>query len=227
MLFYDFYVREQRTVPTHVFRTRQRSIALFPEINPEIVATGTYYDGSMQSPERIAIELITDAVEENEHAIPLNYMRMVAVDGDQVILHDVIGDRSIMVNPKIVINAAGPWIDQINKSIGHETEYIGGTKGSHIIIDNPRLRAALGDNEFLFENEDGRIVLIFPLADKVLIGTSDIRVEDPDRAVVADEEVHGFIEMVSRVFPSIHVRSRTRSSSPFLAFAHYPIPRRI
>ena len=72
-------------------------------------------------------------------------------------------------------------------------------------IDNPRLRAAIGDNEFFFENEDGRIVLIFPLGDKVLIGTSDIRIEDPDQAVITDDEVHAFIDMVGRVFPTIDV----------------------
>lgn len=206
MLFYDFYAREQKTVPTHVFRNKAKSIELFPELNREIVATGTYYDGSMQSPERIAIELITDAVQENERAIPLNYMRFVSLEGDQVILQDELDDRRILVTPEIVINAGGPWIDQINKSIGQETGYIGGTKGSHIIIDNPGLRAALGDNEFLFENEDGRIVLIFPLGDKVLIGTSDIRIEDPDQAIITDEEVQTFIDMVGRVFPAIDVK---------------------
>ncbi len=205
MLLYDFYAREQKTVPNHVFRNRAKSMALFPELNPEIVASGTYYDGSMQSPERIAIELITDAVEENERAIPLNYVRFVSLEGDQVILEDVLEERSFRVAPTIVINAGGPWIDQVNKSIGQETAYIGGTKGSHIVLDNPRLRAALGDNEFFFENEDGRIVLIFPLGDKVLIGTSDIRLEDPDQAVITDEEVHAFIDMVGRVFPTIEV----------------------
>ena len=100
MLLYDFYAREQKTVPTHVFRNRANSIALFPELNPEIVASGTYYDGSMQSPERIAIELITDAVEENEHAIPLNYMRIDSLEGDQVILQDLLEDHTLRVTPR-------------------------------------------------------------------------------------------------------------------------------
>ncbi|MDF1500703.1 MAG: glycerol-3-phosphate dehydrogenase/oxidase, partial [Anaerolineales bacterium] len=205
MLFYDFYARDQGTVPTHVFRNKKKSIALFPELNPEIVSTGTYYDGSMEAPERIAIELITDAVELNERAIPLNYMSMVSAEGDKVILRDMIDESTILVQPKVVINAGGPWIDLINRSIGEETEFIGGTKGSHIVLDNPKLRAAIGDHEFFFENEDGRIVLIFPLGDKVLIGTSDIRIENPDQAIITDEEVHGFIDMVGRVFPSIEV----------------------
>jgi len=85
------------------------------------------------------------------------------------------------------------------------TRYVGGTKGSHIVVDNPELRAAIGGNEFFFENKDGRIVLLFPLFDKVLIGTSDIKIENPDEARCTDEEVNYFIGLVARVFPSIKV----------------------
>ncbi len=205
MLLYDFYTRKQKTVPTHVYRNNSESLNLFPLLNPEIVFTGTYYDGSMPSPERIAIELITDAVDENKRAIPLNYMSMDSATGNQVTLKDEVDDITLTVKPKIVINAGGPWIDQINTSTGQKTKYIGGTKGSHIIIENPTLRAALGTNEFFFENEDGRIVLIYPIQDKVLIGTSDIPIEDPDQAIITDQEVRYFIDMVKRVFPTIEV----------------------
>ena len=205
MLLYDFYTRKQKTVPKHVFRNNPESLKLFPLLNPEIVFTGTYYDGAMPSPERIAIELITDAVNENDRAIPLNYVSMESAAGNQVTLKDAIDGETMTVTPQIVINAGGPWIDQINSSTGQETDYIGGTKGSHIIVENPELRAAIGENEFFFENEDGRIVLIYPLEDKVLIGTSDIEIENPDQAVITDQEVQYFIDMVKRVFPTIEV----------------------
>ncbi len=51
------------------------------------------------------------------------------------------------------------------------------------MLNHPELREAIGDNEFFFENKDGRIVLIFPLYDKVIVGTSDIPIENPDEAV--------------------------------------------
>jgi glycerol-3-phosphate dehydrogenase len=109
------------------------------------------------------------------------------------------------VRPRLVINAAGAWIDFANHSLGLPTRFIGGTKGSHLILDHPELRAAIGDNEFFFENKDGRIVLIFPLYDRVLIGTSDIPIENPDEARCTEEEVDYFLEMMGRVFPSIRV----------------------
>ena len=51
---------------------------------------------------------------------------------------------------------------------------MGGTKGSHIVLDNPELLAATGGRELFFEHDDGRIVLIYPLKGRVLVGTTDL-----------------------------------------------------
>ena len=205
MILYDYYTRRQKTVPKHVFRNRKESIALFPFLNKDIIFTATYFDGGMPSPERIAIELLKDAVDENDRAIPLNYVSLVSAEENTVTLKDEISGEILQMQPKIVVNAAGPWIDLVNHSMGKETHFISGTKGSHLILDHPELRQAIGDHEFFFENKDGRIVLIFPLQDKVMIGTSDLRVEDPDNVVITDEEVDYFFEMIKRVFPTIKV----------------------
>ncbi len=122
-----------------------------------------------------------------------------------VLLRDELADTVYEVKPRLVINAAGPWIDFANRSLGLSTYFIGGTKGSHLVLDHPELRQAIGDNEFFFENKDGRIVLIFPLFDRVLVGTSDIAVENPDEAKCTEEEIDYFIEMIACVFPTVKV----------------------
>jgi glycerol-3-phosphate dehydrogenase len=119
------------------------------------------------------------------------------------VLRDETSGETFDVRPKIVVNAGGPWIDIVNRSMGKQTEFIRGTKGSHLVLDHPELRAAMGENEFFFENKDGRIVLIFPLHDKVLIGTSDLDIDDPDQAILTNEEAEYFFEMVKIVFPDI------------------------
>jgi glycerol-3-phosphate dehydrogenase len=43
------------------------------------------------------------------------------------------------------------------------------------------------------------------LYDRVLVGTSDIKIEDPDDIHCTDEEVEYFLELVTQVFPSIKV----------------------
>jgi glycerol-3-phosphate dehydrogenase len=204
MMLYDFYTQGKKTVPKHRFLNRDRSLAQFPMLNPDILFTGTYFDGSMLSPERIAIELVRDAVSANKKAIPLNYVSLDSFLDDRVILRDVISGEQFGVIPKVVINAGGPWIDYVNSTFG-DTNFIGGTKGSHLVLDHPELRSAIGDHEFFFENKDGRIVLIFPLGDRVLVGTSDIRIDDPDDAIITDDEVQYFFDMIKRVFPKIPI----------------------
>jgi glycerol-3-phosphate dehydrogenase len=205
MLLYDWYTRKQKTVPKHVFRNRQESLAHFPAINPDVLFTGTYYDGAMPSPEQIAIELLLDVIEASVDAIPLNYVRLVSAEKDTVIVQDEISGEQIELKPKVLVNAAGPWIDFVNQDMGICSNFISGTKGSHLILDHPELRQAIGNNEFFFENKDGRIVLIFPIKDKVMIGTSDIRIDHPDDAIVTNEEVQYFFKMIQRVFPGIQL----------------------
>jgi glycerol-3-phosphate dehydrogenase len=221
LIMYDAYTGKQRTVPYHRFLSRNASLKLWKKLNPRVVNTATYYDGLISNPERLALEILLDAEAESPNARALNYVSMVKGEKDTVYLRDELTDETIEVKPKLVINAAGPWIDFANHSLGLSTRFIGGTKGSHLVLDHPELRTAIGGNEFFFENKDGRIVLIFPLYDRVLVGTSDIKIENPDEARCTDEEVDYFSDMVARVFPSIKV---TREQVIFRFTGVRPLP---
>jgi len=203
LMMYDAYTGKQRVVPRHSFQSRKKSLAKWNQLSPKIINTATYYDGAILQPERLAVELVLDAESENPNAHALNYMSMVGGSEDTIILHDELTGENFDVKPKLVINAAGPWIDTANRKLGLSTRFIGGTKGSHLVLKHDELRKAIGENEFFFENKDGRIVLIFPLFDRVLIGTSDIPVEFPDDARCTDQEIDYFLDMVKRVFPSL------------------------
>jgi glycerol-3-phosphate dehydrogenase len=147
---------------------------------------------------------------------------MVGGMGDTILLRNELTDETYDVRPKLVINAAGPWIDFTNRKLGLSTRFIGGTKGSHIVVRHAELRQAIGDHEFLFENEDGRIVFLFPLYDHVLIGTSDIPVEHPDEAQCTEEEIEYFLKLTRRIFPRLSV---TRPDIVFQFSGVRPLPR--
>ena len=205
LMLYDSYTGSQATVPKHEFWDNRKSLKYFPELNPEIVHTATYYDGSMRDAERIAIEVMLDGERVNSNAHALNYISATAAEHDQVTLTDHESGESFDIKPKVVINAAGPWIDFVNKALGQSSDFIGGTKGSHIVVDNRRLFEATKGREIFFENEDGRIVLIYPLAGRVIVGTTDVYIEDPDEAVCTEEEIDYFIEFTKIVFPKINI----------------------
>lgn len=222
LMIYDAYTGRHRTVPRHQFLSRKDSLAKWKELNPEIVNTAVYYDGAILQPERLAIELILDAESDNPNAGALNYVSMVGGSEDTIILRDELTDETYDVQPKLVINAAGPWIDFANRKLGLSTRFIGGTKGSHIIVRDNELRKAIGENEFFFENEDGRIVLIYPYFDCVLIGTSDIPIEHPEEARCTDEEIDYFLSLTHRLFPSL---SLSRENIVFQFSGVRPLPR--
>lgn len=203
LTFYDLLSMRHRSMPTHKFTLKKKALKLRPSLNPDIICTATYYDAFMPYPERICIEMILDTEMLSDQAYALNYMRMENAEGDTVTLRDQITDESLVVKPKIVVNAAGPWIDFTNQAMKRETQYIGGTKGAHLIIDHPELRAACMNHEMFFENKDGRICLFLPLLDKVMVGTTDIPVDNPDDVEVTDEEIDYILETVKIVFPAI------------------------
>ena len=101
----------------------------------------------------------------------INYLSAVAGDAHSVTLRDELSGESFIVRPKVVVNAAGPWIDFVNRRMGRDDRrFISGTKGSHLVLDHPDLLAATCESEIFFENDDGRIVLILPY-----LGTRDDR----------------------------------------------------
>ena len=164
-----------------------------------------YYDGHLLSPERMTVEIILDGEDEGGHAKGLNYASFNKIENGQVLIKDEETGELLSVKPKIIINAAGPWIDYVNQNAGVDTKYIGGTKGSHLVIKNDELRKAVGESEFFFENKDGRIVLCLPFYDKVIVGTSDLPIDNPDDARCTPEEEEYFINLVDRVFPTIKI----------------------
>ena len=93
---------------------------------------------------------------------------------------------------------------------------MGGTKGSHLIIDNAGARDALDGHMIYYENEDGRICILFPYLGKVLVGSTDIRVDDPE-SVRCEAGRAGLYPAVARLRAAWISRSgprRSSSSSP-------------
>ena len=221
LTMYDLFTRGQQGLPDHTFTSKKKAIEQRAELNPDIVATATYYDAWMPRPEAICMDMIRDAEAANFNAHALNYVKAVNASHDSVTLQDEITGTTYDVQPTIVINAAGPWIDFANRALQKDSRFIGGTKGSHLVVDHPQLHALTQGHELFFENEDGRITLFFPLEERVLIGTTDIRIDNPDDAVCTDEEIDYMLGMVKIVFPDVSVE---RSDIVFTFSGVRPLP---
>ena len=204
LMLYDFLVRSNRLLPAHELRLRSEALREYPQLNPNIVCAATYYDAWMPHPERLCLELALDAEASHPACRALNYVSAVQGGAADVILRDELTGETLPIRPKVVVNAAGPWIDFVNAGLGRgAARFIGGAKGSHLVLDHAELLAALGGGEFYFENDDGRLVLLLPFFNRVLVGTTDIRIDDPDEAVASEAEINYLLSMVRKVFPAI------------------------
>jgi glycerol-3-phosphate dehydrogenase len=102
------------------------------------------------------------------------------------------------VTARGLVNAAGPWVHQMLGRLGVAAKSnVRLVKGSHIVV--PRLYE--GDHAYILQQPDRRIVFAIPYQNGFTeIGTTDIPVEHPEDAVIAEEEIAYLCEAVNRHF---------------------------
>ncbi|UDL91999.1 glycerol-3-phosphate dehydrogenase/oxidase [Mesorhizobium sp. PAMC28654] len=205
LTLYDLFTSARRLMPTHRFRGRAETLRTWPAINPAIRSSATYYDAWVSRPERLGLEMLFDAMAASPSACALNYASVASTDAGIALTNGLTGEV-LPIRPTLIINATGGWIDLTNKAIGASAPLMmGGTKGSHLIVDNAELHGALGGHMVYYENEDGRICILFPYLGKVLIGSTDIRVDNPDEVRCEDDERRYILQSLAFVFPAITV----------------------
>lgn len=203
LMLYDTFGRDGGTMPRHQFFGRKKTLELMPEVNRDVQFSAHYYDAAIENPERLAIDLLQDGLECGDHARAMNYVKAAGFSDGGVTLEDELTGETLTMEASLIVNTSGPWTDLTNQGLGLSTRYMGGTKGSHIVLDNPELFRACNSREIFFENSDGRIVLMYPLLGRVLVGTTDIPVDDPENVECTEEEVDYFFDLVGHVFPHI------------------------
>lgn len=219
---YDFYNRKVRALPDHRFFGRKRLRAAYPGFDRRIMAAGLYYEGRITHAERLGLELVMDGIATNPGSALRTYCRAQAkVDGTLRLIDQITGETHD-VSADVIINAGGAWIDKVNADLGITSGHMGGSKGSHLILDNQELHDALDGRMIYFGTADGRVNLVYPFFGNVLLGSTDIPVKDPDEAVCSEQETDYLLGVVREVFPDIRL---TRGHIKLTYCGVRPLPR--
>lgn len=189
---------------------------------PEVDASrypwaATYVDAQMLFPERFTVELLQDARQiaaERGCSFRVLTHRSVTADGDGT-LHVMPNGNAVAAGesetvvwrPEAIVNASGAWVDRTRASLpwgAEEPQLIGGTKGSHLVLDSPLLRAQLHDSGVYAEAADGRPIFVLPFGEQlVLVGTTDLpSTGDPADAVASEEEIAYLLDACGQLFPT-------------------------
>jgi glycerol-3-phosphate dehydrogenase len=200
LMLYDLLGRRDRPLPGHrIDRLDARDQALF---RPSVRWAATYYDAWIRHPEWLVLELIADAQRDEPRSRAANYCQVVACEGNVLTLRDEIGGEEVRVTADVVVNATGAWLDRSAQALAGQGARILGTKGSHLVLDHPALRDALAGRMAYFEAPDGRVCIVYPFLDRVLVGSTDIPVEDPDEVVTEAAEIEYLIGVLRELFPA-------------------------
>lgn len=212
---YDAFSRDGGSVPRHQFRGRKNALAELPLLHPGVKYTATYFDASVHNPERLTLDVLQDgekagAANAAGSARASNYLSLASVKATSagsstVVLRDELTGEVFDFTADVIVNTTGAWVDLTNQAMGTASSFMGGTKGSHIVLDHPGLLAACDGREIFFEHSDGRIVLIYPMGDRVLVGTTDVDADLSEDAVCTEAEIDYFFDLISHVFPDIVV----------------------
>jgi len=112
---------------------------------------------------------------------------------------DIYLDDKTNIKTKIVVNATGPWVNEVMKKILkiNSPKSLRLVKGSHIIIKKLYKK----NIAFTLQNNDKRIIFVIPYKDDyTLIGTTEIEVSDPNNPNIDRNEIDYLINCVNNYF---------------------------
>jgi glycerol-3-phosphate dehydrogenase len=207
MIAYDV-LSFDKSVGNHRMFSREETLEREPGLNPEgLRGAAFYYDGQVEYAERIAVE---NAISAHEHgAVVLNYARVdrLIVENGAVLgveFTDVLDGEKYTARAPVTVNVAGPWVDEVLGEYA-EKRMIGGTKGSHLIVD-PFPGAPQGEALYVEARKDGRPYFIVPWNGRYLIGTTDLRYDgDLDYVSADDDEMDYLLEETNHVIPEANL----------------------
>ena len=168
----------------------------FPNTLKDQYKTGfQYYD--LQIDDKKLVELnVKDA--EKKGATIIENREVIRANRNKNVW-DIILDDNTLLKTKILINAAGPWInDTLTKVLKQNSKKsIRLVKGSHIITKSLyRQKKA-----FTLQNEDSRIIFVIPYKDEYsLIGTTETEVFSPENPKIDNSEIDYLINSVNKYF---------------------------
>jgi glycerol-3-phosphate dehydrogenase len=125
----------------------------------------------------------------NKGCIAANYVESLKGDYDSnnfwvTQARDTISGREFEIRSKVMINAAGAYVDTLNGMSEVVTQYQHIlSKGIHLVV--PRL--ARQKRVLAFFADDGRLFFAIPMANRTCIGTTDTPVTDPETEVTDED----------------------------------------
>ncbi|MDR7236093.1 glycerol-3-phosphate dehydrogenase/oxidase [Neobacillus drentensis] len=211
---YDFLAGVKKNERRQMLSVSE-TLAKEPLIKETGLIGGGYYVEYRTDDARLTIEVVKAAVQGG--AVANSYTKVIKLiyENELVvgcIVQDQITYEVYQVKAKKVVNATGPWVDEIrNIDTSKKGKMLQHTKGVHIVIDQFRfpLKQAV-----YFDTADGRMIFAIPRAGKTYVGTTDTFYDqDKIQPLMSSSDRSYLINQINYMFPKVNLCEKDIESS--------------
>lgn len=208
MWLYDLLALS-RNIRPHRMLGRPETLRLEPDLLSDgLTGAALFYDGQMDDA-RLCLANVLEA--RDLGASVRNYTAVTGLVNDAsgriagVRVRDRINGEEQTVMGSVVVNAAGPWVEEVGRMESPEARpKLRKTRGSHLILPSLTNGHAL----VLRSAKDNRVLFVIPWNGMSLVGTTDIDFDgDPGDVHCPPDDLDYLIHEARRFLPGKNIES--------------------
>jgi len=197
-----------RNVSPHKMLGKRALLTREPGLRATGLRGGARYFDAQCDDARLVVATARSAHEHGATILTYTTVTGLTLDGGRVTgatVRDVRTGREATFRASIVVNATGPWVDQIRRMEDPRApRLLRLTKGTHAVVPRERM----GNHEAITFTSplDGRLMFVLPWGAWSYIGTTDTdTAESPDEVRASSEDIRYLLRSANSRFPNAHL----------------------
>jgi glycerol-3-phosphate dehydrogenase len=191
--------------------SKAESLKQLPGIAAEGLRGGVLYHDGQFDDARLAVALARTAV--GSGACVLNHVRVVQLLKDEegklngAVVEDALDGTRHTIHANVVVNCTGVFTNAVLAMDSSDTkDHIVPSQGIHLVLDRSFMP---GDSALMIpKTPDGRVLFAIPWHDRLVVGTTDIPVDEvTEEPKPLEEEISFVLETVGRYLTRRPVRA--------------------
>ncbi|MFN7626518.1 MAG: FAD-dependent oxidoreductase [Pirellula sp.] len=195
--------------------TPSECMRLAPGLSPQKARGGVLYSDGQFDDTRLLINILQTATEHG--AAVVNYANVETIAKDSsgkvngVLFRDVETGNMHSLNSRCVVNATGPFVDDVRRLDSAFNEpMVSASQGVHIVLPRGFLRGNAA--VIVPKTSDGRVIFLIPWHDHVVVGTTDTPIDRPvEEPRALREEIDFLLSTASQYLMHHPTRDEIRS----------------
>ncbi len=196
---------------------KETALVKEPLLPQDILEGAGFYAEYRTDDARLTIEVLKTAVQ--HQALALNYAELKSLHYSNelvsgALVYDHLLDQELSVKANYVINATGPWVDDVREHmdpVANKSKRLQLTKGVHLVFPFEKLPVK---QSVYFDVPDGRMIFAIPRGHITYVGTTDTKFEkEPETVNVELVDTLYLIHAVNNMFPEIELKQEDIISS--------------